>query len=329
VFGWILVKANDTFLRAVNWAYDSIQNALSVAWGWVISRYNDLRNFVDYTRSTLLSQISGVYEWVRGQIAAISSTVNGWVQYVIDVAARWVTDLRHTVEGWIQLVIDTSAALVRASQDWAAAQINVLTGDIASIRSLIFGQNSAGTGVLTTFLSNPLGFIMAYVWDKFTDLLCFSLAYGFGTVKYDLPPLPDWNGGGVTGGAGGAFPIPISSGELFPPLSDLSVSGYIFSPSHPGVDFGLSDGQPVYAAHNGVIGYAGWSSAGYGFTVTIQSTKWWSRYAHLKVVSVGAGQEIKAGEVIGLGNSTGNSTGPHLHFEIKRNGQFIDPLTVL
>jgi murein DD-endopeptidase MepM/ murein hydrolase activator NlpD len=219
--------------------------------------------------------------------------------------------------------------VVRASQDWAAAQINALTGDIASIRSLIFGQNSAGTGVLTTFLTNPLGFIMAYVWDKFTDLLCFSLAYGFGTVKYDLPPLPDWNGGGVTGGFGGQVGVPTGSGELFPPLTRLDVSGYMFSPSHPGIDFGLTDGQPVYACHDGIVGYAGWSDAGYGNMVTILSKKWFTRYAHLKIVSVSANQSIEAGDVVGLGNSTGNSTGPHLHLEIKRYGEFIDPLTVL
>jgi murein DD-endopeptidase MepM/ murein hydrolase activator NlpD len=56
---------------------------------------------------------------------------------------------------------------------------------------------------------------------------------------------------------------------------------------------------------------------------------WWTRYGHLKEVNVVVDQSVQAGQVIGHADTTGNSTGNHLHFEVKYKGQFINPLDVL
>ncbi|ERM91514.1 hypothetical protein O163_10090 [Caldanaerobacter subterraneus subsp. yonseiensis KB-1] len=98
---------------------------------------------------------------------------------------------------------------------------------------------------------------------------------------------------------------------------------------HPGIDFGLPSGTPVKAAADGVVVLAG-EYGGYGKAVVINHTDGLSTvYGHLSEIKVEEGKEVKQGEAIGLSGSTGRSTGPHLHFEIRKDGQPVDPLQYL
>ncbi|WP_250287357.1 MULTISPECIES: M23 family metallopeptidase [unclassified Frankia] len=101
---------------------------------------------------------------------------------------------------------------------------------------------------------------------------------------------------------------------------------------HPGIDLGAPMGTPVVAAHGGIIIYAGWES-GYGNFVQIQhANNVVTCYAHLSRISVRVGQQVATGQQVGLEGSTGFSTGPHLHFEVRlggQNGTKIDPLAWL
>ncbi len=102
--------------------------------------------------------------------------------------------------------------------------------------------------------------------------------------------------------------------------------GYWSSGSHTGLDFAQPQGADVYAAKNGTVVEAGWGGA-YGNTIVIQhSDGTQTRYAHLSAINVSLGQSVTAGQHIGDVGSTGNSTGPHLHFEVMdANGNFMDP----
>ena len=119
------------------------------------------------------------------------------------------------------------------------------------------------------------------------------------------------------------------------PTAGRRISGWYFrdarNPAHTGLDIGLRIGDPVYAADGGVIVFAGWwGESGYGNLVVIDHMNGWQTwYAHLSQVNVVCGQQVYAGEVIGLGGSTGWSTGPHLHFEIRLEGTPYDPLAYL
>ncbi|MFM5949350.1 MAG: M23 family metallopeptidase [Novosphingobium sp.] len=96
--------------------------------------------------------------------------------------------------------------------------------------------------------------------------------------------------------------------------------------SHSGVDLAAPTGTPVYAASAGYVGSAGWSG-GYGLMIAIDHPGGMeTRYGHLSRLAVGSGQYVTAGTLIGYVGSTGDSTGPHLHYEIRINGQPIDPL---
>ncbi|GGB86143.1 hypothetical protein GCM10011494_00530 [Novosphingobium endophyticum] len=98
---------------------------------------------------------------------------------------------------------------------------------------------------------------------------------------------------------------------------------------HAGIDLGAAMGEPVHATSGGTVSAAGWQG-GYGIAVRIDHGKGIeTRYAHLSRLNVRPGQAIKPGDVIGFVGSTGRSTGPHLHYEVRRNGQPIDPSTTL
>ncbi|KRA85020.1 peptidase [Streptomyces sp. Root66D1] len=127
--------------------------------------------------------------------------------------------------------------------------------------------------------------------------------------------------GWVTPVSGGGFSTPYhASGSMWS-------SGY-----HTGVDFIASSGTTVRAVGAGTVVSAGWSGA-YGNEIVIQHADGnYSQYAHLSSLSVSAGQSVSGGQQIGLSGSTGNSTGPHLHFEIRTSpnyGSDVDPLAYL
>ncbi|HEX9445510.1 MAG TPA: peptidoglycan DD-metalloendopeptidase family protein [Candidatus Binatia bacterium] len=99
---------------------------------------------------------------------------------------------------------------------------------------------------------------------------------------------------------------------------------------HTGVDFAARRGTPVRAVADGKILFAGLRKGGYGRLIEVEhDSVYSSRYAHLQKVALGIrnGVAVKKGQVIGFVGSTGLTTGPHLHFEIYQNHQYVDPLT--
>ncbi len=89
---------------------------------------------------------------------------------------------------------------------------------------------------------------------------------------------------------------------------------------HPGIDLAASEGTPVMAANTGRVIFAGWSTWGYGYAVVLSHGPFATLYGHMSAVNVGCGQVVGMGQVIGAVGTTGNSSGPHLHFEILYNG---------
>ncbi len=100
---------------------------------------------------------------------------------------------------------------------------------------------------------------------------------------------------------------------------------------HTGVDFAASRGTPVWAAADGVVRFAGRKGPNGNLVVLDHGNGYQSFYAHLHRIarSVRPGRRLRRGEMLGSVGSTGRSTGPHLHFALKRGGRFVDPLQVM
>ncbi|MEU2250228.1 LysM peptidoglycan-binding domain-containing M23 family metallopeptidase [Streptomyces sp. NPDC019224] len=104
------------------------------------------------------------------------------------------------------------------------------------------------------------------------------------------------------------------------------------SGSHTGIDFPVATGTSVKAITSGTVVTAGWGGA-YGNQVVIKHADGhYSQYGHMSSLSVSAGQTVTAGQQVGLSGSTGNATGPHLHFEVRTGPEYgsdIDPIAYL
>jgi len=125
-------------------------------------------------------------------------------------------------------------------------------------------------------------------------------------------------------------------GTLARPVSGRQSSGYGmrrhpilgYKRLHAGLDFAARSGTPIYAVTDGRVSFAGWNG-GHGRFVRLQHDGGLgSGYAHMSKIAVSAGQRVKRGQVIGYVGSTGLSTGPHLHYELYRNGRTVNPATV-
>jgi murein DD-endopeptidase MepM/ murein hydrolase activator NlpD len=128
-----------------------------------------------------------------------------------------------------------------------------------------------------------------------------------------------------------AGPIKQGSGSLIWPAngSISSPFGMRWGRLHAGVDIPLPEGTPLRAADSGTVAIAGWTG-GYGNYTCIQHSGSLSTcYGHQSSIGVSVGQQVSQGQVIGHSGNTGNSTGPHVHFEVRINGTPVDPLGYL
>ncbi len=120
------------------------------------------------------------------------------------------------------------------------------------------------------------------------------------------------------------------SGAFAWPTASHTLSGNDYWSGHLGIDIAGSLGDGVFASDAGVIVFAGWANGGYGSMIMIDhGNGYQTLYAHLSSVSAACGQSVYTGSYIGAVGSSGNSTGPHLHFEVRYLGGFISPWYVL
>lgn len=145
------------------------------------------------------------------------------------------------------------------------------------------------------------------------------------------------SGAGVANAAGHAkapnkssWVSPISGKVTF--SAGYNQGGARWAHKHSGQDFAVSTGTKVHAVHGGTVVEAGWGGA-YGNNIVVKhSNGVYSQYAHLSKFDVKLGQKVSTNQVIALSGNTGNSSGPHLHFEVRTTpyyGSAVNPLVFL
>lgn len=128
------------------------------------------------------------------------------------------------------------------------------------------------------------------------------------------------------GQAGSCGRVSLTQGAYW--SNPLSAATWVrgFYAGHTGIDLSARTGTPIYAANSGNVLFSGTSNWGYGITVVLEHGRFSTLYGHMSSVAVGCGQYVNVGQVVGYVGSTGNSSGPHLHFEIRFDDTPVNPL---
>ncbi|MEG0797258.1 MAG: peptidoglycan DD-metalloendopeptidase family protein [Acidaminococcaceae bacterium] len=183
--------------------------------------------------------------------------------------------------------------------------------DRASREADLKGQGGAGSTQLSTFdlLSRQYKVLeerIAYKRENLSNMLVQL------NQQQATPNLWPTEGGEISSPYGGR-PDPFGAGADF----------------HPGIDIAASYGAPVYASASGYVAKAGWNG-GYGRYVRLEHAEGLTTaYGHMSALAVEAGSQVQRGAIIGYVGSSGYSTGPHVHFEVRKNGEPTDPLQFL
>ncbi|MFA5711816.1 M23 family metallopeptidase [Mycolicibacterium sp.] len=190
--------------------------------------------------------------------------------------------------------------------DTPASIVLILLGIIAFQRS---AEGNLGQWLRAKFLNSADGFGLTAV-----------------ATDVDASTAPGGSADAVPVSLGGAWSFPVpghSIGNRGHGVQTHPVYGD--QRMHHGVDIGAPYGTPIVAARPGKVTYVG-ASGGYGLRVDVDHGQGVvTRYAHLSSIDVVLGQIVDAAQRLGLVGSTGTSTAPHLHFEVRRDGRSIDP----
>jgi murein DD-endopeptidase MepM/ murein hydrolase activator NlpD len=173
--------------------------------------------------------------------------------------------------------------------------------------------------------------IVDYPFNTFINDETFALAVGQMLIVPDgvMPKVQQWSPSQYIAKQTPNAGTVVASGNFAWPTSGVISQGFKWY--HKAIDIANKTGTPILAADAGKVIIAGWpDNSGYGNRVFIDhGNGFLTVYAHLSQIHVSAGQTVKRGDSLGLMGSTGRSTGPHLHFEIRVNGSGQDPMGYL
>ncbi len=125
--------------------------------------------------------------------------------------------------------------------------------------------------------------------------------------------------------SGGVTPLIVGTGTFIYPVGSRNFTQYFWY-GHPGIDIALPEGTGVVASDTGTVTFAGWNIYGFGNLIVVNHGNGYETfYAHLNGINVVPGQVVYQGNVIGSTGNTGNSSGPHIHFEVRINGAQDNP----
>jgi murein DD-endopeptidase MepM/ murein hydrolase activator NlpD len=223
--------------------------------------------------------------------------------------------------------LETRQAEVQTRRDAAQAQRDVVGHRTAEVQSARKVQQSARAEVVAQEKQKEGLVAQVRGRKREFETQIAQLRAESNAITAFLRSVQKGQGKAISGKGILASPIPgaaVTSGfgsRVHPVYGDVR--------THTGIDFRAATGTPVRAAGAGKVVYAGWRG-GYGNTVIIDhGNSLATLYGHLSSIAVGVGQSVAKGQIVARAGSTGLSTGPHLHFEVRANGVPVNPYSYL
>ena len=338
---WTAIKSD----ASSDWA--ALENMITSKWGAIsngtANSWNTILAYLRKTWQSMLSESLSSWTGMRDGVQSILGGLYGVVTSGFSPSLRYIQGLSNTLYGYGTNMINE---LARGVRDTAGGVTGAIEDLVETLKSkFIEGFEIHSPSHFTYYVGTMLGKgLINSLRDShlasFVDSMIAEMKNSFSQGKLNLSAVMSFMGdkapdllkelgitlGGGTGimGAGGMV-WPSDFTEITSWFGNRPYPGAGGSTNHGGLDIGASMGSNVYAALGGTITSSGWNG-GYGNAITIDHGNGLSTlYGHMSQLIAGVGQMVAPGQVIGLVGSTGNSTGPHLHFETRMNGERMDP----
>ena len=333
---WALIKQNVHGI--VDKLQQGVQGKFNVTYNTVNSLTNTFTGLVAQQWQCMLSQITAVLD--RMYSTSVTK-FNGLKSAILSIMG----DLPSQMYGIGASAIDNLVSGINSRQEDANNAASSLVQSVVTKFKEGFGINSPSKVMFEMGAYLIEGLINGLQGDelmRFVDKMVADMKTAFESGNFDILKTIQLMGDGATklfeklgiklGNLSGA--LFGSGGILFPTDSKTITShfgyrddtGGVGSSYHQGIDIGAGMGEPIYAALPGKVELAG-PNGGYGNCVIIDHGGGLKTlYGHMSAIGTSEGASVAQGQVIGLVGSTGNSTGPHLHFSVIMGGEQIDPL---
>ncbi len=319
------------FLTNIKETFDRARETVSKAMTNIARRVKEgFQNFIDGTKEKLGSFKDTVVDGLKDGLDYISGLPAKFKNWAEEAVKEFVAGIKGKIRDGVDAIKDlANQVLDKFKEVLGIKSPSRVMFDLGT--NIIEGLLNALTDAdLSAWVEN----VFAMIKDAFSNGMFNAMTFisTIGDKAMELLKELGIGFAGVLSSGDGAYMGP--TGMMWPTDTQYVTSyfgprespGGIGSTYHQGIDIGAGYGAPVYAAGDGVVTTAGWLG-GYGNTVEIDHGNGLATlYAHLSEILASLGQWVKQGNVIGRVGSTGNSTGPHLHFSTLVNGQQVDPM---
>ncbi len=301
-------------------------------------------------RDDLAQKAREIFQNVTDKVREIVEDLPGKWQEIKETAGTKWQEVKENIISKIQslptdlknIAIDMLNQMVAGIQETAGnvyGAVTSLVNDVITKFKEGFGIHSPARVMLEIGKYIVQGLINGLNGDNlmaFVDNMVEDIKSAFANGNFNLKAAIDFIGSGAAeffksigiGGADfGSLVAPVSGGitSWFGYRDDVEGVG---SSYHQGIDIGAAEGTPIGAAGAGTVTQAGWNG-GYGYSVTLDHGNGLETlYGHMSEVLVAVGDVVSQLQTIGLVGSTGNSTGPHLHFSVIKDGEQVDPASI-
>jgi hypothetical protein len=300
---------------------------------WVARTFATVESVWETVSSAITGALASISLLIHQQLAYLRLSIEIWVARFFVMVDALVDMVTPIIDGWIASVrlwfMQQWEYFLLDVKIWVARNFPFLY-DLLESKAWKTGE--ALSDILNSillFFRDPLRAIRDLIMDVLITWVCSGLAHEIDRSITLYGALTGPGGGSGGGEIGGVSPG--MTGELAWPVEWMAISGNTWNnpPGHYGIDLHLPKGKKIFAMHDGILGVPTEMPAGYGVYCTVTGSKWRTLYGHGEQVILPNGTKVKRGEQIMIGDTTGRSTGDHLHLEIIYNGQRINPIDVL